>query len=112
VEIVTCPIVREADGLAMSSRNKYLGPEERHEALCLRRALDRARELIEKGEESAAAVIAAMEEIISREPHARIDYIEIRDAESLEELERVGNGAVIALAVYIGKTRLIDNMVV
>ncbi len=112
VKVVTCPIVREEDGLAMSSRNKYLGRKERKEALSIRRALDRARDLIEKGEESVPAVIGAIEEIIAKEPAARLDYIEIRDAENLEELDRVRNGAVIALAVFVGKTRLIDNLLI
>ncbi len=111
VEIIGCPIVREKDSLAMSSRNKYLNPEERKEALCLRRALLRAEELVKGGERSVSAIIAEMRTMIEKEPRARIDYIEIRDGETLEPVERVGEGTLIALAVFIGKTRLIDNAV-
>ncbi|MFH1037754.1 MAG: pantoate--beta-alanine ligase [PVC group bacterium] len=111
VRVVGCPIVREKDGLAMSSRNKYLNPEERREALCLYRSLLRAREMAEKGETSSAVIREEMAAMIGKEPYARIDYIEFRNQETLEPRERAGEGTLIALAVFIGKTRLIDNLV-
>ena len=109
VQIDVAPIVREADGLAMSSRNKYLSPEERQQALVLYRSLTRAEELIREGERNADALLQAMQTIISEAPDARIDYIAIVDAETLEPLSTVRHNTVIALAVYIGTTRLIDN---
>ncbi|MEA1926763.1 MAG: pantoate--beta-alanine ligase [Candidatus Auribacterota bacterium] len=112
VRIVGCPIVREEDGLAMSSRNKNLNPEQREEALCLHRALLKAEELFKEGENDATMIRASMEEIVEKEPSTRIDYIEIRDGKTLELTDRVGEGILIALAVFIGKTRLIDNLVV
>jgi pantoate--beta-alanine ligase len=111
VRIEVRPIVREEDGLAMSSRNKNLNPIERREALCLRRALLRAEELIRKGEIAAGAIRESMEEMIEKEPSARIDYIEIRDGETLGRVDRIGEGTLIALAVFIGKVRLIDNLI-
>ncbi len=110
VEIVPCPIVREPDGLAMSSRNAYLSPGERREALCLHEALRAAQDLFHRGEERGDLILAAMTKRIAREPSARIDYVSLIDPESLQPLERVGNRAVAALAVRIGRTRLIDNM--
>ncbi|SDF17293.1 pantoate--beta-alanine ligase [Sporolituus thermophilus] len=110
VRIVTVPIVREPDGLAMSSRNVYLAPAERQAALVLSRALKLAKEKLDAGERSAATLIAAMRELISREPLATIDYISVSDAETLEELDTVRAPALVALAVKIGKTRLIDNL--
>ncbi len=109
VQIDVAPIVREADGLAMSSRNKYLSPEERQQALVLYRSLTRAEELIREGERNADALLQAMKTVISEAPDARIDYIAIVDAETLEPLSTVRHNTVIALAVYIGTTRLIDN---
>ena len=109
VQIDVAPIVREADGLAMSSRNKYLSPKERQQALVLYRSLTRAEELIREGERNADALLQAMQTIISEAPDARIDYIAIVDAETLEPLSTVRHNTVIALAVYIGTTRLIDN---
>ena len=111
VEIKTVPIKREKDGLAMSSRNTYLSDEERKQALCLSQSLLLAQDLFEKGERSAAKLIEAMKERISREPAASIDYVEICDACSLQPVEEVKGPAVVALAVKIGKTRLIDNLV-
>ncbi len=109
VEIDVAPIVREADGLAMSSRNKYLSPEERQQALVLYRSLTRAEELIREGERNVDTLLQAMKTVISEAPDARIDYIAIVDAETLEPLSTVRHNTVIALAVYIGTTRLIDN---
>ena len=109
VQIDVAPIVREADGLAMSSRNKYLSPEERQQALVLYRSLTRAEELIREGERNVNTLLQAMKTVISEAPDARIDYIAIVDAETLEPLSTVRHNTVIALAVYIGTTRLIDN---
>jgi pantoate--beta-alanine ligase len=110
VEIAGLPTVREPDGLAMSSRNSYLSDRERKEALCLRRALLRARELAAAGESLAAAVRREMEEIIGREPDARIDYLEFRDPETLQPRETIRPGDLAAGAVFIGRVRLIDNL--
>jgi len=111
VRIKVRPIVREEDGLAMSSRNKNLDPVQRGEALCLRRALLKAEEMIKSGEYLAPVIRKEMEAIIQSQPHARIDYIEIRDGETLEPVDRAGEGTLIALAVFIGQTRLIDNLI-
>ncbi len=109
IEIVGCPIVREEDGLAKSSRNAYLNQEERQAALVLSRSIREGKRLIEGGETDAAAVKASMRSIIASEPLARIDYVEIVDGDSLQPMDTI-NGLVLgAVAVYIGKTRLIDN---
>ncbi|MHC4711662.1 MAG: pantoate--beta-alanine ligase [Planctomycetota bacterium] len=109
VEIVVMPTVREADGLAKSSRNTYLKGELRREALVLSHALEQAGTLLSGGERDSAALKAAMERTIATAPHSRIDYIEIVDAETLEAIETVDRPAMAALAVFIGETRLIDN---
>jgi len=113
VEIRECPIVREPDGLAISSRNSYLSPQEREEALSLYRALKCAKSLINNGS-SIRDVISRMEKIIQREPHAKIDYIKIVDPQTLEDVKTVRSRrkVLVALAVWIGKTRLIDNILV
>ncbi len=111
VEIVAGPTVREPDGLAMSSRNKYLGPEERRQALCLRRALDRAEALTRDGVRETGSIRAAMQQVIAEAPLARVDYIEIVDDATLEPVKTVARPAMAALAVFVGKTRLIDNTV-
>jgi len=113
VEIRECPIVREPDGLAISSRNSYLSPQERGEALSLYRALKCAKSLINNGS-SIRDIISRMEKIIQREPRAKIDYIKIVDPETLEDVNKIrpGRKALVALAVWIGKTRLIDNILV
>lgn len=111
VEIVGMPIVREADGLAMSSRNAYLGSEERKNALCLSRALAAARALFRDGERSVASLRENVLRIISEVPDAVIDYAEFRDSETLEAIETANRQTLIALAVKIGKIRLIDNCV-
>lgn len=106
------PTVREADGLAMSSRNTYLSSEERETALVLYKSLNRAEELIQGGCRKASKIIGAMEEIILREPGAQLEYIEIVDTTHLETLEDLKAEVLIALAVKVGQTRLIDNMFV
>ena len=112
LEILVGPIVREPDGLAMSSRNKYLSGQERKDALVLYRSLQRAQELIAAGERDAAKIKAEMEAIIRSVPTSRIDYVEIVDTTNLRPLERLEGEVLIALAVWIGTTRLIDNVMV
>ncbi|MGA9509152.1 MAG: pantoate--beta-alanine ligase [Candidatus Sulfotelmatobacter sp.] len=109
-EIVGCPIVREADGLAMSSRNAYLNPQERKQALVLHRSLQRVRKLFEAGERSAEKLIAAGREEIAGEELVRLDYFEMVNPESLDSVEKVGGGVLVAVAVFVGATRLIDNI--
>jgi pantoate--beta-alanine ligase len=110
VEVVGLPIVREADGLAMSSRNAYLSGDERLRALALSRALLAARETFEQGERDAARLVDCARATLHLTPGVRLDYLELRDAESLEELHgRVTRPAVMALAAFVGTTRLIDN---
>ena len=110
VEIVACPIVREADGLAMSSRNAYLDPQERKQALVLHRSLMRVRKLFEAGERSAEKLMAAGREEIAGEKSVRLDYFEIVNPESLDSVEKVGSGVLVAVAAFVGATRLIDNI--
>lgn len=112
IEIVGCPIVREADGLAKSSRNTYLNEEERQAALALSRAVRLGQDMTEKGERDAQAVISAMTELIQAEPLARIDYVSAADGMTMEPVTELEKGTLIAMAVYIGKTRLIDNFTV
>ncbi len=111
VEIVIAPIVREADGLAISSRNAYLSPSERRVARVLFQSLEKARERVRAGEREASGIISAMKAEIEAKPMARIDYIEMVDAETIEPATRVEGRVLVALAVWIGKTRLIDNVV-
>jgi pantoate--beta-alanine ligase len=111
VEVVGMPIVREADGLAMSSRNAYLSADERRAALCLSRALGAARQACARGERRAAGVLAAASSELAAEPLARVDYAELVDADSLEATDALDRPALLALAVFIGRTRLIDNAV-
>ena len=111
VEIVRGPIVREADGLAMSSRNKYLSGNQRENALCLRRSLDQALALFGQGEHDAAVLRQAMVDLIECVPAAEIDYIGIVDERSLAVVDEIKDDVLIALAVKIGNTRLIDNAV-
>ncbi len=110
VEIVVCPTVREPDGLAMSSRNTYLNPEERRAATVLFRALQAAKARYEAGERDAERLRETMREVIGAEPLARLDYVSVADPETMQELSRVEGRALLSLAVYIGKTRLIDNI--
>ncbi|MDP4089732.1 MAG: pantoate--beta-alanine ligase [Bacillota bacterium] len=109
IEIVPCPIIREEDGLAKSSRNTYLNPEERRAALVLNRSLTAAINLMENGEINSSSIKARIEGIIKAEPLARIDYIEIIDSVTLNSIGEVKGSVLVAIAVYIGKTRLIDN---
>lgn len=109
IEIVGCPIVREPDGLALSSRNTYLNIEERKAALVLSQALKLGKDMMESGEADAVKIRKAMVEHIEKEPLARIDYVEIVDADSLESVQKIENKVLTAMAVYIGNTRLIDN---
>ena len=110
VEIVPMPTVREADGLAMSSRNMYLSPVERESALCLHKALTLAQEMWTRGLRDAGTYRARMREVIDSEPSATVDYVSVADPESLEELDRIQGPALVSMAVRIGHTRLIDNM--
>jgi pantoate--beta-alanine ligase len=109
IEVIGCPIVREEDGLAKSSRNIYLSKEERQAALVLSRSLRKAQELLKGGEKDAVLVKKAIEEEINKERLAKIDYIQIVDSESLKAVEEVNKSVLTAIAVFIGKTRLIDN---
>ena len=112
VEIVVCPIVREADGLAMSSRNAYLDAEQRKRALVLHRSLMRVQQLAEAGERNAArACWLRGARNLPREDSVRLDYFEIVDAETLDPIEDVSGGALVAVAAFVGSTRLIDNIV-
>ena len=111
VEIVTQPIVRERDGLAMSGRNTYLNPAERQAALVLSKSLKAAKSAYEKGQNSADILRSIMEEIINAEPLARLEYVSCADYDSLTELNFVNKKALLSMAVYVGKTRLIDNIV-
>jgi pantoate--beta-alanine ligase len=111
LEIVAVPTVREPDGLAMSSRNTYLNPEERKAATVLYRALNLARQLHSQGETDAERLHQEMTTLIEREPLATIDYVSVAHSETLEELNEVNNTSLVSMAVRIGKTRLIDNIV-
>ncbi|SFC17614.1 pantoate--beta-alanine ligase [Clostridium uliginosum] len=111
VEIVTCPIIREEDGLAKSSRNIYLSDEERKAALVLSRSLSLARKEIKNREKSVGKIRNIIKKEITKEPLAKIDYVEIVDSESLENVENIEKSVLVAIAVFIGKIRLIDNFI-
>ena len=111
VEVVGCPIIREPDGLAKSSRNTYLSEEERKAGLVLSQAVKLGQKLVAEGEKSAAAVTGAMSELISAEPLAKIDYVSMVSWDSIEPVETIEGPVLVAMAVYIGKTRLIDNFI-
>ncbi|HEY4842710.1 MAG TPA: pantoate--beta-alanine ligase [Terriglobales bacterium] len=111
VEIVGCPIVREPDGLAMSSRNVYLNREERARALVLHRALEQVRQNFEAGERVAAYLLAAAKEIFAVQPDVVLDYCEIADPDTLNPVAQISRKALVAVAAYVGTTRLIDNLV-
>ena len=111
VRMVVCPTVREADGLAMSSRNEYLTAEERGRALVLRRALTAAEELVQGGEVEAGRLRAAMLEVFRGEPEVELEYAAVVDRATLEPVTEVRRGALVAVAAKVGKTRLIDNVV-
>lgn len=111
LEIVGCPIVREADGLAKSSRNTYLNEEERKAAVILHRALFEGERLLQAGEKSAEKIVAAIRNTIEGEALARIDYVEVVDWDTLKPVDQIQGEVLAAVAVYIGKTRLIDNFI-
>jgi len=110
IQIVVAPIVREQDGLAMSSRNAYLTPEQRKQAAVLYRALMRVQTLADRGERRAAELIHAGEEVIREQPEVKLDYLEIVNPDTLESVADVSRGALVAVAALIGNTRLIDNV--
>ena len=111
VEIVGCPIIREEDGLAKSSRNTYLNPEERKAALILSKAVFAGKDMVENGEKSAEKIVSSMKEIIKSEPIAEIDYVEMVDMNTMKNIDAVEGAVLCAIAVKIGKTRLIDNFI-
>jgi len=111
VDIAVCPIVREPDGLAMSSRNAYLNPEERQRALVLQRSLRHVQEAFRAGEKHAARLITAAREVFGKEPQVRLDYFEIVDPNTLDPVEEITGNTLAAVAAYVGSTRLIDNVV-
>lgn len=111
IEILGVPIVREADGLALSSRNAYLSADQRKTALSLSKGLAAAEAAVKGGERDAAKIVAAARALIEAEPGARIDYVELRDADELSSVTTLSRPAVLAMAVFVGTTRLIDNRV-
>jgi pantoate--beta-alanine ligase len=110
IQLVVAPIVREPDGLAMSSRNAYLTPEQRKQAVVLYRALMRVQTLADRGERRAGELIRAGEEVIREEPEARLEYLEVVNPDTLEPVADISGGALVAVAAVIGSTRLIDNV--
>ena len=112
LEIIGCPIVREEDGLAKSSRNTYLSAEERQAALVLSKAVKLGQELVAGGETDAKKIVSEMSALIEKEPVARIDYVKAVDGLTMQQIDTVKKPMLVALAVYIGKTRLIDNFIV
>ena len=111
VRIVVCPIVREKDGLALSSRNVYLTPEQRKQATVLYRSLMRVQTLADQGESDAAKLIAAGKQVIAEQPQVRLDFFEIVNWDTLDPVPEISKGALVAVAGYVGETRLIDNVV-
>jgi len=109
IEIIGCPIIREPDGLAMSSRNLYLTPEQRVSALSLSQSLKLAQEMVDQGERDSRVIIDRIKSFITHHPGTQIDYVKVCDPETLEDLDRIEKKALIALAVKVGKARLIDN---
>ncbi len=112
IDIVTCPTVREKDGIAMSSRNKYLSHEERKSALSLDKSLIMAKKMIENGENDTEKIKRHIKEMIEREKSTKIDYVEILNSKNLKKVKKTEGDVIIALAVFVGKTRLIDNMLI
>jgi len=112
VTILACPIVREPDGLAMSSRNAYLNADERKRALVLRRSLQRVEAELSRGEKDAARLIAHATRVVAQEPQVRLDYFEIVDPSTLDPVERIEKATLVAVAAFVGQTRLIDNLVI
>lgn len=111
LEIIGCPIIREEDGLAKSSRNTYLSAEERKAALVLSRSINLGRKMVEDGETDTAVIIKAMTDLINEEPMARIDYVKAVDGLTIFQIDKVQKPMLVAIAVYIGTTRLIDNFI-
>lgn len=111
LEIVACPIVREDDGLAKSSRNTYLSADERRAALILSKSLKLGKMAVENGERNARAIIKIISDSLRTEPLARVDYVEVVDADNVQRVETIEGETLVAIAVYIGKTRLIDNFI-
>ena len=111
VELVVCPIVREPDGLAMSSRNRYLSTEERMQALVLSHALEAVQRSAQAGERRATALVEAAQQVFASEPEVRVDYIAVVDWATLEPVQEIGPETLFAVAAYLGTTRLIDNFV-
>ena len=109
--MVVCPIVREPDGLALSSRNTYLKPEERKAATVLYRALSASKSAYEAGERDGGKLRQVMQDTLAAEPLARTQYVSCADYETLQELEKVTGKTLLSMAVFVGKTRLIDNFV-
>ena len=109
LNIIGCPIIRESDGLAKSSRNTYLTPEERKAALVLSKSIFLGEQMVKEGETDCSEIIAAMQKMIADEPLARIDYVKIVDCKTMQQIPVLNRPALCAIAVYIGKTRLIDN---
>ncbi len=112
VRIVVSPIVRERDGLALSSRNVYLNPEQRKQATVLYRSLTRIQTMADRGEDNASTLIAVGKQVIAEESAVRLDYLEIVNWETLDPVATISKGALVAVAAYVGQTRLIDNIVV
>jgi pantoate--beta-alanine ligase len=112
VELIECPTIRERDGLAMSSRNRRLGPDERRAAAALYRALKSAQAEAHKGQASAAAVIAAGREVLEQEPAVSLQYLEVVSAQTFDPVDRVSSGALVVVAAHVGSVRLIDNIIV
>jgi pantoate--beta-alanine ligase len=110
LRLVVCPIVREDDGLAMSSRNRYLSERERQQALVLRRALEQVEKRASEGEMSSRTLMETARNVFASEPDVRIDYIAVVDPETLEDVPNVRDGALVAVAAFVGTTRLIDNI--
>jgi pantoate--beta-alanine ligase len=111
VEITVCPITREIDGLAMSSRNAYLDPQQRKAALVLHRSLQEIKRQFESGERNASKLMELGREVFAQEPSVRLDYLEIVNPDNLEAVDRIDKPALVAAAAYLGNTRLIDNFV-
>lgn len=112
IEIIGCPIIREEDGLAKSSRNTYLSAEERKQAVILNESLNLAMESIDAGEKSAAVIKSVIEKHLQTCPLAKIDYVEIVNFDNIQPIDTIEGAVLIAIAVYIGTTRLIDNRII
>lgn len=111
IEIIGCPIIREEDGLAKSSRNTYLSDEERQAALVLSKAVILGKSMAESGEKDACKIVNEMKQLIEKEPMAKIDYVKAANAETISPISEMNGSVLVAMAVYIGKTRLIDNFI-